>query len=655
MNLFHPDLVPVFSLITLFTCQDPKGREHAGQHQRLVAIAANLDAGRMASGSIDGKVSLWDIKSGKELASLSAHDGPVTSLAIGPSGESFYSAGTDGLVLEWTAGGLNKGRKWKGAGVAPDCMALSSDESYLAIGRVDGSLAIVDLKQGTLSHLTNLLDATLPVSFSTKDNLVAALTKDGKIVFWDARTTREIVSLTPHTHITRAALSPAWNTLIFTPTLPADSEEQRQLFIADLTRGQVVSRLGASTKHGKTATITSLAVSQTGRLFAMGHEDGRIVIMNSETGGLAETWESFTTPVRGLTFASPSGPVLSFSDDRVFRERTLAATAWMTSVSGIDDLAHALLDDRGRETPDDLQEIGPRALHLLRTIDSADLSAKATNRLKSTLKSLEAQLEAMRGDESMEEKLLTSIIPALGDEDALKRTDAQATMAKMDQRALPAFAKHIRTTKDIEVRNSLLQRFNELSPRRSIALEQLHACIGPLEVELASKREAMSELPPASDLYRTLADICAGLHNRLHEINSGTRSLVAEVTVEDILNSTPTRVNLADLPSQDSMSHILELTADQSRRLRMEFLRAGVSLIEHTLAISRFKGDVQLGIRQKLDTVGFVRAVRYVAAWDVEWLNRVRTLLTGEQTKILDGILDDIRLWRRFQDSRKGR
>jgi len=63
------------------------------------ALAAGDDP--IASGSKDGSLCLWDVKTGRRLARWTAHKGSVTALAFHPDGQTLVSGGSDGVVKVW--------------------------------------------------------------------------------------------------------------------------------------------------------------------------------------------------------------------------------------------------------------------------------------------------------------------------------------------------------------------------------------------------------------------------------------------------------------------------------------------------------------------------------------------------------------------------
>ena len=70
---------------------------HHSHHENITGWAFSGD-GRMASGARDGTICLWDIESGKLLASFQAHSKPINSLAFSPDGSRLLSSSQDGSL-----------------------------------------------------------------------------------------------------------------------------------------------------------------------------------------------------------------------------------------------------------------------------------------------------------------------------------------------------------------------------------------------------------------------------------------------------------------------------------------------------------------------------------------------------------------------------
>jgi WD40 repeat protein len=64
-------------------------------------VAYSPDGRRIASGSDDATVKIWDEESGHELQTLKGHDGIVYSVAYSPDGRRIASGAGDNTIKIW--------------------------------------------------------------------------------------------------------------------------------------------------------------------------------------------------------------------------------------------------------------------------------------------------------------------------------------------------------------------------------------------------------------------------------------------------------------------------------------------------------------------------------------------------------------------------
>lgn len=102
---------------------------------------------RLASGSEEGKVRVWDLHKRKSIASLDSHVSLVRSLSFSPTENALLSASRDKTVIVWDA------RTWKTRRIIPvlesvEAASFLADSGLCAIGGENGRLRIFDCNRG---------------------------------------------------------------------------------------------------------------------------------------------------------------------------------------------------------------------------------------------------------------------------------------------------------------------------------------------------------------------------------------------------------------------------------------------------------------------------------------------------------------------------
>src|SRR5689334_2355689 len=72
--------------------------DHVGE---ITAVAVSPDSRRIASGSRDRTVKLWDAATGRLLRTLTGHRDAVLSVSFSADGATVYSGSRDGTVKAW--------------------------------------------------------------------------------------------------------------------------------------------------------------------------------------------------------------------------------------------------------------------------------------------------------------------------------------------------------------------------------------------------------------------------------------------------------------------------------------------------------------------------------------------------------------------------
>jgi WD40 repeat protein len=78
-----------------------------GRGDRFICVAVSPDGRRFAAGAGDGLITIWDVASHQEVATLRGHREPLRQLAFTPDGDYLVSASRDQLRI-WRAASLEE-------------------------------------------------------------------------------------------------------------------------------------------------------------------------------------------------------------------------------------------------------------------------------------------------------------------------------------------------------------------------------------------------------------------------------------------------------------------------------------------------------------------------------------------------------------------
>ncbi len=240
---------------------------------------------KLASGSEDRTIKLWDVETGNEIRTLTGHgvkqpitgtEGEVYSVAFSPDGTKLASGSSDYTIKLWDVETGNEIRTLTGHTKEVNSVAFSPKDTTLASGSSDYTIKLWDVKTGNEIHtLTGHTDKVNSVVFSPNGTTLASGSWDNTVKLWDVKTGNEIHTFKWHD----PKISPKMalvGSVAFSPdgTILASAAKEKTIKLWNVKTGTEV--LDPFTEHKD--IFTSVAFNSYGTMLASGTTDGTIVL-----------------------------------------------------------------------------------------------------------------------------------------------------------------------------------------------------------------------------------------------------------------------------------------------------------------------------------------------------------------------------------------
>jgi WD40 repeat protein/serine/threonine protein kinase len=270
---------------------------HAGW---VSSVAFSPDGQRLASGSSDKTLKVWDSATGKELFALKGHGGVVTSVAFSPDGQRLASASIDQTVKIWDSATGKELSTLRGHAGNVWSVAFSPNGQRLASASLDLTVKIWDTTTGKeLLTLKGHANAVGSVTFSPDGQRLASAGMDQTVKIWECATGKELLTLKGHAgFVGDVAFSPDGGRL-------ASGSSDQTVKIWDSATGEELFTL-----KGHAGSVRSVAFSQDGQRLASASHDQTVKIWDGATGRQLLALKGHAGWVEGVAF-SPDGQRLA--------------------------------------------------------------------------------------------------------------------------------------------------------------------------------------------------------------------------------------------------------------------------------------------------------------------------------------------------------
>ncbi|KAG8961625.1 hypothetical protein FRC03_005135 [Tulasnella sp. 419] len=267
-------------------------------HSReLNAVAYSPDGLLLASGSNDGKVIIWDSRTGAQVHSLEYPSNVVTAVAFSPDGSVIASGSMYGSVRIWnTATGILV-HSLNGHSLLVTSVSFSPSGDVVVSGSSDRTVILWDSRTGSLIRiLDSEFGEVMWATFSPHGAQIISWAVNSPIIIWDAQT-GTVLSRLPadesreETHT--VAISPDGALLA--------SASGKDVVLWDYRSRKVLKRL----KEDR-GTVLCVAFSPDGRFLATGLDTGQITTWNATAGSKVGIFTGHISRVTSLA-VSPDG------------------------------------------------------------------------------------------------------------------------------------------------------------------------------------------------------------------------------------------------------------------------------------------------------------------------------------------------------------
>jgi WD40 repeat protein len=274
-----------------------------GHKGTVTSVAFSSDGTRIASGSKDKTVCVWNTENGRLTTerSFEGHTDTVMSTAFSPSGKAVVSGSLDETIYVWNAetGEAVKG-PLKGHIGEISSVAFSPDGKQVISGSKDKTIRIwdADMAEDTKGSVGDHEGAVYSVAFSPDGKQIMSGSGDCSVRVWNAETGQ--ANSTPLRKHTKPVLSVA-----FSPdgSRAVSGSADKTICSWDMKTGLLIT----DPFVGHTDCVYSVAISWDGMRAASGSLDRTICIWNMSNGHLiSKLFTGHKDAIKSVAF-SPNG------------------------------------------------------------------------------------------------------------------------------------------------------------------------------------------------------------------------------------------------------------------------------------------------------------------------------------------------------------
>jgi WD40 repeat protein len=241
---------------------------YRGHSSSVRAVAWSLNGMRIASGSVDNTVQVWNAANGSKIYTYRGHSGAVYALTWSPDGTRIASASNDKTVQVWNAANGSKIYTYRGHSGAVYVLAWSPDGMRIASGSGDNTVQVWNVADG--SHIYTYRDhssVVFAVAWSPSGTRIASGSADHTVQVWNTTDGSSVYTHRGHSNYVRAV---AWSP---DGTRIASGSADHTVQVWNAVDGSKVY-----TYRGHSAAVVAVAWSSDGIRIASGSADKTVQV-----------------------------------------------------------------------------------------------------------------------------------------------------------------------------------------------------------------------------------------------------------------------------------------------------------------------------------------------------------------------------------------
>ncbi len=303
---------------------------HAGE---VRSVAFSPDGTKVLTGSSDGTARLWEMTSGKVLATLNGHSDWVTSVACSPNGEKIVTGSYDRTAQIWETA---SGKLLVSLEAHTDrvmSVAFSPNATKALTGSDDMTIRLWDTASGNLiTTLEGHSGGVWSVRFSPDGTRLLTGSSDGTARLWNAESGKLLATLEGHTGAVRSVVFSPDGTKVLT------GSNDRTARLWETESGQLPVTLISHTDM-----VTSVAFSPDGTKVLTGSIDQTVQLWEAKSGNQLAMLKGHTGGIRSVAFSPDGTKVLTGSDDRTARLWETASEKRSTTLEAHSDRVRSVV------------------------------------------------------------------------------------------------------------------------------------------------------------------------------------------------------------------------------------------------------------------------------------------------------------------------